>query len=88
MVDIFSYQELAEKAPQELEKWGVNALYATEDGYFFISENRAKLHAVTGKFKVHAFYKKGYLPDPAPENSEIDERSEQAAGKGKKTTKH
>lgn len=41
----YSKAELQEAAKKHFKKLGVNKLYATTDGQFFLLENRANLHA-------------------------------------------
>lgn len=41
----YSLTELQEQAKKHFDKLGVQKLYATTDGQFFLLENRARLHA-------------------------------------------
>lgn len=43
----YSKEELSSQAGEHFKRLGVNKLYATTDGQFFILENRAQLHAGT-----------------------------------------
>lgn len=54
MKKTFSKDQLQEKAVEYFKNLGVNKLFATADGQFFILKNRAEIHA--GKGKVYEFH--------------------------------